>query len=77
MTKINGFKSMRNDKLTTFGNIMYKTLEFNWLNEAFCSTTAFVSGDRLKSRNPQYLIHTSINGNYQKYHESKTSKTGS
>jgi|LDZT01.1.fsa_nt_gi hypothetical protein len=41
----------------TLPNIVYKTLGFRWLNQAFCPASAFVSADRNEARNPQRFIH--------------------
>jgi hypothetical protein len=37
-------------------NIVYKTLGFKWLNQAFCPALAFVSADRDEARNPQRIL---------------------
>ena len=37
-------------------NIMYKTLGFKWLNQAFCPASAFVSEDRKVARKPQHFL---------------------
>lgn len=44
-------------------NIVYKTLGFKWLNQAFCPASAFVSADRNVARNPQRFIHATVMGN--------------
>jgi len=36
-------------------NIVYKTLGFKWLTQAFCPASAFVSADSDEARNP--LLH--------------------
>jgi len=41
-------------------NIVYKTLGFKWLNQAFCPASAFVSADRYEARNPQRFIHATV-----------------
>jgi hypothetical protein len=41
-------------------NIVYKTLGFKWLNQAFCPASAFVSADRNEDRNPQRFIHATV-----------------
>ena len=41
-------------------NIVYKTLGFRWLNQAFCPALAFVSADRNEARNPQRFIHAAV-----------------
>jgi hypothetical protein len=48
-------------------NIVYKTLGFKWLNQAFYPASAFVSADRNEVRNPQRFIHATvgINFNYE------------
>jgi hypothetical protein len=51
-------------------NIMYKTLGFKWLIEAFCPTSAFVSADSVEARNPQRFIHVTVSG-----HAKTTPKT--
>jgi hypothetical protein len=38
-------------------NIMYKTLGFKWLCEAFCPAFAFATADSDEARNPQ-RFHT-------------------
>jgi hypothetical protein len=43
-------------------NIVYKTLGFMWLNQAFCPASAFVSADRNEARNPQRFIHANVMG---------------
>ncbi len=43
-------------------HIMYKTLGFRRLLEAFCPASAFVSADRDEARNPQRFIHVSVMG---------------
>jgi len=44
----------------TLPNIVYKTLGFKWLNQAFCPASAFVSADRNEARNPQRFIHAAV-----------------
>ncbi len=41
-------------------NIVYKTLGFMWLNQAFCPASAFVSADSNEARNPQRFIHATV-----------------
>lgn len=41
-------------------NIMYKTLGFKWICEAFCPASAFVTADRVVARNPQRFIHATV-----------------
>jgi hypothetical protein len=41
-------------------NIVYKTLGFRWLNQAFCPASAFVSADRNEARTPQRFIHATV-----------------
>ena len=43
-------------------NIMYKTLGFKWICEAFCPASAFVTADRVVARNPQRFIHATVIG---------------
>jgi hypothetical protein len=52
----------RNEKRAA-GNIVYKTLGFKWLNQAFCPALAFVSADRDEARNPQRFIHATVRAN--------------
>jgi hypothetical protein len=40
--------------------IVFITLGFKWLNQAFCPTSAFVSADRDVARNPQRFIHVTV-----------------
>jgi len=47
-------------------NIMYKTLGFRWLHEAFRPASAFVSADRDEARNPQRFIHVTVMGQLKK-----------
>lgn len=47
----------------TTGNIVYKTLGFWRLNQAFCPASAFVSVDRNEARNPQRFIPANVVGN--------------
>ena len=44
------------------GNIVYKTLGFRQLIQAFCPASAFVSADRYEARNPQRFIHATVSG---------------
>ena len=57
------FVSYGNAGHTAAANNVYKTLEFNWLNQAFCPASAFVSADRNEARNPQRFIHATVIGN--------------
>ena len=41
-------------------NIMYKTLGFKWLLEAFCPASTFATADREVARNPQRFIHVPL-----------------
>jgi hypothetical protein len=41
-------------------NIMYKTLGFMWLNQAFCPASAFATADSDEARNPQRFIHVTV-----------------
>jgi len=41
-------------------NIMYKTLGFKWLHQAFCPASAFVTADSDEARNPQRFIHVTV-----------------
>jgi hypothetical protein len=49
-------------------NIVYITLGFKWLNQAFCPASAFVAADKNEARNPQRFIHVTIGGNAKKRH---------
>ena len=44
----------------TLPNIVYKTLGFKWLNQAYCPASAFVSADSYEARNPQRFIHATV-----------------
>jgi hypothetical protein len=47
-------------EIKTHHNIMYKTLGFRWLLEAFCPAFAFATADSDEARNPQRFIHVSV-----------------
>ena len=47
-------------------NIMYKTLGFKWLCEAFCPAFAFATADSDEARNPQRFIHVTVGGHAKK-----------
>ena len=53
-------------------NIVYKTLGFKWLIEAFCPASTFVSADRDEARNPQRFIHVTVMGKLNKRHNGMT-----
>jgi hypothetical protein len=47
-------------------NIMYKTLGFKWLCEAFCPAFAFATADSDEARNPQRFIYVTVSGKCRK-----------
>ena len=47
-------------------NIMYKTLGFKWLCEAFCPAFAFATADSDEARNPQRIIHVTVTSKPEK-----------
>ena len=53
-------------EIITTANIVYKTLGFKWLIQAFCPASAFVSVDRYEARNPQRFIHATVRQNAKK-----------
>jgi hypothetical protein len=55
---------MSDNKRNTTANIMYKTLGFRWLLEAFSPASTFVSADSDEARNPQRFIHVSVGAHY-------------
>jgi hypothetical protein len=52
-------------------NIMYKTLGFRWVYEAFCPASAFVTADRDEARNPQRFIHVSVGRKLRTQHNDR------
>ena len=46
-------------------NIIYKSLGFRWLHQAFCPASGFVTADSDKARNPQRFIHATVVWHYK------------
>ncbi len=49
-------------------NIVYKTLGFKWLIQAFYPASAFVSADSDEARNPLLHIASNVSGRCKKRH---------
>lgn len=49
-------------------NIVYKTLGFKWLIQAFYPAIAFGSADRDEARNPSLAILSNVSGKCKKRH---------